>query len=398
MYRLLLSLIFVSILCLNAEAQIKPNKFGKGIQLMGKDSTYALRIGFRFQSLHVSDWTLNDDSPSYEGNFLVRRSRLKLDGWALSPKLKYKLELGLSNRDLSGGNDDEFRNAPNLVLDAYVAWNFYQNFTIQFGQTKLPGNRERVVSSGNMQFVDRSRLNSRFTLDRDMGLQFKHHFNPFGDFLVKETFALSQGEGRNVTEGHFGGYDYTFKLEFLPFGKFASKGDYVGSAIKYEETPKLAVALSYDINDNAVRERGQKGSFIIDDGVYVGRTLNTFCADFMFKYQNISVMGEYALRDTAGDLGSFVYNGDGDEIGTYYTGNALNLQAGYMLDKNWEVALRYTDVNPDKGVAGAENYYTMGISKYIIGHKLKIQTDLTYLDHETKDDHFTWRAQVDFHF
>lgn len=179
-----------------------------------------------------------------------------MDGWAYSPKLKFKLELGLSNRDIRSGAADPFGNTANIILDAYLKWNFYGNISVLVGQTKLPGNRERVVSSANLQFVDRSRLNSRFNLDRDMGVHLIHD-HKFGDnFYLVEKFVLSQGEGRNVIVGNFEGYGYTFQVEAYPFGKFKSKGAYVGSAIKREPKPKLAVALSYDINDNAYRERG----------------------------------------------------------------------------------------------------------------------------------------------
>jgi len=280
-------------------AQILTEKFGKGIQFEGKDSTFYLRLGIRFQNQFSATWSGIDGNTyeDFDAAFVTRRSRIKLDGWAYSPKFTYKLELALSNRDQSGGNTKEFSNAPNYVLDASIAWNFYKNFSIQMGQAKLPGNRERVISSGNLQFVDRSVLNSRFNIDRDQGIQLKHHFQIFEGFVVKEVFALSQGEGRNVTAGHFDGFDYTFRLELLPFGEFASKGDYVGSAVKREETPKLAFGVSYDINENAVRERGQLGSFINDaDGSYFGRTLYTGFADMMFKYGGVSVMAEYAER------------------------------------------------------------------------------------------------------
>ena len=240
MYKLLLFPIFLLGMT-TLSAQFSLDKFGKGIQLTGKDSTFYIKFGFRFQNLHTSSWTLEDNEFSkatdYEGAFLIRRSRFKFDGWAFSPKLKYKFEVGLSNRDHASGHAPEFRNTANLILDAIVAYNFYENFWIQFGQTKLPGNRERVVSSGNLQFVDRSRLNSRYNIDRDMGLQLKHHFN-VGNAIFREVIAFSQGEGRNVTEGHFGGYEYTFRAELLPFGEFQSKGDYVGSAIK--EKPHLS--------------------------------------------------------------------------------------------------------------------------------------------------------------
>ena len=56
-------------------------------------------------------------------------------------------------------------------------WNFHENFELWVGQTKLPGNRERVISSANLQQVDRSLLNSRFNIDRDFGFQLRHHFN-----------------------------------------------------------------------------------------------------------------------------------------------------------------------------------------------------------------------------
>ncbi|WP_373517340.1 hypothetical protein [Pricia sp.] len=57
------------------------------------------------QLLSIASWDKGDNGglSNPEQNFLVRRARLKFDGFAYSPKLKYKLELGLSNSDLSGG-------------------------------------------------------------------------------------------------------------------------------------------------------------------------------------------------------------------------------------------------------------------------------------------------------
>ena len=150
---------------------------------------------------------------------LIRRSRLKFDGFAFSPKLKYKVELGLSNRDQSGASQFT-SNAPRYILDAVLKWNFAKNFVLWFGQTKLPGNRERVISSANMQQVDRSLLNSRFNIDRDIGFQLRHKFNLTDTFLVKEILSIAQGEGRNITTGNLGGYQYTTRVELFPFGDF----------------------------------------------------------------------------------------------------------------------------------------------------------------------------------
>ncbi len=394
--------IFLAVLG-TLNAQIVAPKFGSGLQITGQDTSFYMKIGLRFQTLYLAEWDITDDGLSATDNtdsrLFIRRSRLKFDGWAVTPKLKYKMELSLSNRDNGGGNSDRYSNAANTILDASISWNFYNGFSIWAGQGKLPGNRERVISSGNLQFVDRSRLNSRYTLDRDAGLMLLHtHKIGGGDFILNETFAISSGEGKNLTAANVGGHGYTFKVEALPFGKFQSKGHYTGSAVKYETKPKLAIAAAYDINKNAGRERGQKGSFIVDDsGNALGKDLTSIFVDMMFKYQNISIMGEYVKR-MAEDDDPNVYGPEDDVFGTYYVGSGTNLAIGYMTPSNWELATRWTHINPDEGVANDEDQYTVGISKFVVGHKLKVQTDATYRSIDGSDNDFFYRLQMDLHF
>jgi len=387
---------------ISASSQAIYPKFGKGLQITAQDSSFYMRIGFRFQTLFANEWNLEDDQLSglsdHESAIFIRRSRLKFDGYALTPKLKYKAELSLSNRDNGGGNSNRFSNAANIILDAAIEWNFYKNLSIWAGQGKYPGNRERIISSGNLQFVDRSRLNSRLTLDRDVGVMLKNKSYFGEEFILKQIIAIGSGEGKNITSGNIGGHAYTFKLEALPFGEFASKGDYTGSDTKFEPRPKLAVALAYDTNINAGRTRGRTGSFFTDGNENpFGKTLNSFFADLMFKYDGLSVMIEYANRQT-GDGSPFILNDEDVELGTYYTGSATNIAVGKFLSDSFEVALRYTNVQPQEGVASNENQYTLGFSKYIVGHKLKVQTDILYREIETGEDDLLYRLQMDIHF
>jgi hypothetical protein len=278
-----------------------------------------------------------------------------------------------------------------------VKWHFAKNLQLWFGQTKLPGNRERVISSGNMQFVDRSLLNSRFNIDRDMGIQLHHQFNLSNSFVVKEILAISQGEGRNITTGNIGGHQYTTRLELLPFGEFVGEGDYSGSDLKREETPKLALGVSYDYNNNAVKNRSNQGSYMTNDIGFFETNINTLFIDAMFKYNGFSFMGEYANRDAKD---AYAKNADGSLTGTeVQVGNGLNLQTGYLFKTNWEVAGRYTNIAYDKAITGRdiENQYTLGVSKYIVGHKLKVQSDISYLDFGSNDK-LMYRLQFDIHF
>ncbi len=377
----------------------KAPKFGKGIlNLEGKDSSWSMNMAARMQFLAIAEWDSNKDglyNPT--SSMLVRRARLKFKGFAFSPKLTYKMELGLSNRDISGASEHT-GNAPRYIYDALIKWNFYKNFELWFGQTKLPGNRERVISSGNMQLVDRSLLNKQFNIDRDMGFQLRHHFYLSDKFVVREALAFSQGEGRNVTVGNLGGHQYTAHLEFLPLGLFEGNSEYQGSDLKREQSPKLALAFGYDFNNNAVKNRSNQGDYMVNDLGYYETNISTFFMDAMFKYKGFSFMGEYAYRDAADPIAK---NSDGSPTGdVVQIGSALNLQSGYLFNKNWEISSRFTNVSLDENITGKkdENQYTLGLSKYIVGHKLKIQTDISYLDIIATPNQLMYRLQVDVHF
>ena len=387
-------LMLFALIELNAQ-EIQATKFGKGIlNLVGKDSSWSMKFGARFQFLATS---LMQDGENPKSSFLIRRSRLKFDGFAVSPKLEYKLELGLSNRDISGVS--EFTgNTPLYVMDAVLKYNFYQNFELWVGQTKLPGNRERVISSANMQQVDRSILNARFNIDRDIGFQLRHHFTISDHFVVKEIFALSQGEGRNVVTGNLGGHQYTGRVELFPMGEFSGNGDYSGSDLKREQTAKLSLAATYDHNNNAVKTRSNLGSYMRTDYGFYETNINTLFLDAMFKYKGFSLMAEYADRDAKDPIAK---NSDGTETGdVVQVGTGLNIQSGYLFKNNWEVSGRYSSVELDKVITGIdpEHQYTFGVSKYIVGHSLKVQSDISLIEIANQGDQYLYRLQFDIHF
>jgi phosphate-selective porin OprO/OprP len=377
------------LLTVSASAQVientmKPTKFGNGIlNFTGEDNSWSIKMGARMQLLSTNNWLYDDGNVSdHISAAMVRRYRLKFDGFVYSPKVRYKLELGLSNHDLSGFSAAT-KYSPRLVLDAVVMWNFAKNWEVWFGQTKLPGNLERVISSANLQLVDRSRLNSEFTLDREFALQLRNHHTIGDKFVMREKFAVSGGEGRNVTIDNVGGHHVMGRLELLPFGLFESKGDYKGGDLKREKTPKLMLASTYSHNGAARKTKGSQGVYFVDldsdhgdvdpDNIYKGITadVQTLFVDMMFKYRGFSFMGEWAKRDASATADNLVNEGAG-----------LNLATGYLFKSNWEVAARYTqvDVTGYKHIRSIRDQYTVGVSRYVVGHKLKVQSDITYED------------------
>lgn len=388
---------------LNAQ-EISDTKFGKGlINFTAKDSSFSIKFAPRFQVRSISSWDYDGDQyESAEHNFLVRRARLKFDGYAYNPKIRYKIELGLSNRDISGASEFN-RNTSRIILDAVIMWNFAENFELWAGQTKLPGNIERVVSSANLQLINRSLLNSFFNLDRDVGIQLRHKTNLGGKFLMREKVAISQGEGRNVTEGNLGGLQYTARVEFLPFGAFKSKGDYVQADLKREQTPKLMLTATYNLNQDAVRERSGLGSYMFRDdhtssNVSLHETdVTTYFVDTMFKYKGFAFMGEYAKRTAKNAVAR---NLDGTKTGdVVLIGNSFNGQASYVFKNNYEVTGRYTTVNYEAITAALPlKQYTLGVSRYVVGHKLKVQSDISHTTVDGNNSNIMFRLGFDIHF
>ena len=373
-------LLFISSIYSASSQDITNNRFGKGlINVFAKDSSWSSKVAFRYQTRYEGNYDLVDSD--YTGRAFVRRARIKGNGFAFSPKITYKFEYDVAN---------------GYVLDAVVKWNFTGNWTVWFGQTKLPGNIERVFSSQKLQLVDRSLLNSKFTLDRDAGAQLRHHFKLGNTFLVREIFAVSQGEGLN-DKSKSTGNGYTGRIELLPFGNFTKKGDYFAADLKREKTPKLMLSATYDFNQNAMLSRGQKGDYLIGDL----ENLQTLFIDAHFKYQGFSFFGEYVDRKTSDGSplleNSFV---DGESIDEcYYTGESINLQLGYLMKNNWEIAGRYTNVNANDLYDNNDlNQYTIGFSKYVVGHNLKVQTDFSYTTEQGENDKLLLRLQTEFNF
>lgn len=355
------SVVTIALLSINhyAEAQILKNyEFGKGIRFLGKDSTYYMKMSARVQNRFDNYYNVDQD-PTYDNRFYLKRGRLKFDGFVLSPKFIYKIEF-----DVVGG----------YVRDAWVRWNLYKNFSVQYGLGKLPGNRERVVSSQKLQFVDRSILNDEYNIDRDNGFQFLHHFK-IGSAVIKEVFAYSDGRGINDNTSHDGA-SYTGRVDILPFGNFQNKGDFFYADFEREPSPKLMLGVAYNYNDKAIDQKGQIG-----DRLSETRNLSTVFSDLMLKYRGLTVFGEYHYKSTISGSPVVEYDSSGTVLETFFTGHGYVGQVGYLTKNNWELSARYTKVVPEQVTQrSTRTEYTLGLSKYVREHNLKVQTDLSYLE------------------
>ena len=349
-----------------------PNvEVGKGVSFSSKDNRYKLTMRLRLQSM--VGLTFNNAMGVQQTEACIKRLHLRFDGHVFTPKVAYSIQLGYSPSDakeLPNGN-------LNFIRDAMLYYIPSSSWSIGIGQTKLQGSRANINSSSALQFVDRSIVNSTFSIDRDFGIFAEFHNKIGKSFNYAIKGSITTGDGRNFVVSKNSGLAYTARVELYPLGKFTSRGEVSEGSYVREKSPKLAIGGAYSYNDRACRVNGQRSSLIIDDN---RRSMQSWFADLIFKYEGFSfytdVMGRLCNAPT-------ILDANGAVAQHIYTGMGINVQAGYIFAKNWEIALRHSTLLPDAGTALYEGYEssnqaTLAITKYFIGHNLKIHADISY--------------------
>lgn len=344
--------------------------YGRGLGITSPDSLYQLNIRLRMQNRLAMTF---DDSEIAAVEARVARLRLRFDGFVFNPKILYVVQLSFSSGDIDGFVDSQ---PVNVLRDGVIFYQPNSRWSFGFGQTKLPGNRQRVISSGDLQLPDRSLANALFNLDRDFGVQARYTGRLGNRSILGFRGAISSGEGRNwvVSEGH--GLSYTLRTEFLPFGPFTNDGDYFEGDLMREPKPRLSAGVVYNFNDDALRAAGQRG-----ERLYQPKDLQHLIADLIFKYQGWAFEAEFLSRYTDDPLSLSPVNPD--EFLVVYKGHGYMAQASYFFRNAFEIVGRYDLVRPDESLLSYRPerlvQYILGASKYLRGHRLKIQGDVALL-------------------
>lgn len=391
----ILILIIVSF-CAFPFALFGQKSSSKGVEYVQKDSAFSIRFSFRVQErAGYLSHSASDLSPeSFE--FRVRRLRLGFRGFVYNPKLTYYLQLSFSRGDMDweSTNTSVYNTSPNIVRDAMIFYSPSKKLTFGFGQTKLPGNRQRVVSSGSQQFYDRSIVNATFTLDRDFGF-----FTVYNHEYFRLKGAITSGEGRNSSKSDQG-LNYTARAEVLPFGKFTGENEDWEGDLAREPKPKLSMAVGYNINQRAARLGGTLGN-----DLYSPVTMHNLHADLSFKYKGFALMHEYCRRNSDNPI--TFKSTDSSATRVVYDGWGMNTQASYLFKNNYEIALRYAQITPDKKLYTNSNFPKLnekgqeqiiaGVSKYLNGHKVKVQGNVLYQKTNNLRDH-SYKDQIGVFF
>ncbi|MCA2980418.1 MAG: porin [Myxococcaceae bacterium] len=333
-------------------------RFGEGVTFKAQD--FSLQLRGRVQA-RAEALVPTEGAPTTRLNqFLIRRARLNLtakytEAWVMT------VQLAFSALDMEA-------DAPNVLRDAHLTWQGLRDLNVRVGQTKVPYGKQRVVSSGSLQMVDRSLVVGELNLDRDVGLQLRSD-----DLLglggrLAYAVGVFGGDGRNRFGANVG-LLYVARLQVSPFGRF---DDLVEGDLERLERPRLAVGLAAARNVATFRQRSTIGATFKTEPT----TYDHLGADVLFKWRGFSLMGEVLWRDAEREpVGAPTLEWPRSAWGYY-------VQAGVVLVPQLEVSARWGQLRPLPATDPSllhQRELGVGLGWYPLRHDLKLQTDVFWL-------------------
>ncbi|MGB3181007.1 MAG: porin [Cyclobacteriaceae bacterium] len=336
-----------------------------GFEIISADGKYRLNLQSRFQLRFATpgdqnSLTLEDYTEADKRVFKVNRARFKVRGHAYRPWFKYYWEY-----ELSRGNLLDFR----IMLEK---WPFLK---LRMGQYKVLYSRERSISSGGQQLVDRSIINRPFTLDRQQGIELHGRVWPgrVTDFYY--NLGVFTGTGRGTDTNDDRSLMYVGRLQWNVFGRMM---EMEASDVYRHQKPVGSISAAAATNRSPFTRFSQAGGGQLEgfaEAADTGRyRVKQWVGESALMYRGFSWQQEYH-RKYVHDLVA----GRDVTLSGYY------MQAGYFVGEaiGWfpdmlEVAARYARFRPDVTFDNnREEEFTVCLNYFISGHRNKVSTELS---------------------
>lgn len=362
----------------------------KGVLFTAPDDAFSLhiqsRLQFRFATPGDNDpVTFDDFNDEKNSVFKINRARLKVGGHAYKPWLKYYWEY-----ELGRGNLLDFR----IMIERWKWLN------IKVGQWKVEFTRERRISSGAQQLVDRSILNRSFTIDRQQGIELYGRLEGRGAADFSYWAAVLTGSGRSNSENDDKNLMYFGRLQWNVLGDDLGFGGI--SDLQIHKTPEAQIAFSAVTNRSPfTRFSSSGGGFLTgfetqEPGQY---RINQGNFETAFVYRGFSWQSELHYKEVIDKLDADATT----QLRGYY------MQAGYFAHqaiswwpKQLEIAARYANFNPNIDSETSLDEKSLAFNWFFKGHRNKLTAELSSFDYETEDalleNELRFRIQWDISF
>jgi hypothetical protein len=337
----------------------------KGFEFETADGKFLLQIESRFQFRYSHP---RDTDPvtfdAFRGPgqhlFKLNRSRLKVGGHGYRPWLKYYFEY-----EWGAGNLLDFR----LMVEKLPY------LRLKVGQWKVEYGRERVISSGKQQMMDRSIVNRPFTIDRQQGISLYGRLKASGAADFNYWAGVFTGTGRGARENDDGHLMWAFRGQWNFLGREVG---FTGSDIEHHEQAAGLLAIAAATNRSPYTRFSQEGGGQLEgfeEGGLGQYRVNQWMGETALKYRGLAWQQEFhwkRIEDTRNGTTTTL-------VGNY-------AQVGYFLHNVWsavprplEIALLYAFYDPNVDQRDdMQQEFSAVANWFFSGHRNKLSADLTY--------------------
>lgn len=351
----------------------------KGFEFESSDGRFLLQFDTRmqFRLSHPSD----DNPVTFEPepdqtSFELRRARLKVGGHAWHEWLKYYWEF-------------DFPSSSILDFRATMQWKDW--FGVRVGQWKARFTRERVISSGKQQMLDRSLINRPFTIDRQQGVSALGRFGEGNWYDLNYWASAFTGTGRVGGPNDDNNLMYLVRLQWNPLGK---KVGFSGSDLARDEAAFSLTVAGVTNRSRYTRFSGDGGGQLpgFSDGTDGQYRVNQGMVETAFIASGFAWQQELHYKEI-----------DDREMDTLTVMQGHYAQFGYFFSElvdfvppELEFAVRHAWYDPGRGSSTDDQYeFSLVANWFFNGHRNKLTASSTWLDYEIDADSTQeeWRVQ-----
>lgn len=264
-----------------------------------------------FSQVQYVHWDQGVDS------FLIRRARLILGGDVIK-KLRYRVQVDIGKSP--------------ILLDANLDWGFSPYFSLRAGQFKVPFSQENLVSSSDLEVINRSQVEEKLCPGRDIGSQ-----------------------GRDIGAMVFGKWSAVEYQVGVFNGSGINKADTndqkdLGGRVVVHPIESLSVGAAY--YNGRLRPDPESPTTLLKSAHRTG-------LEFAFVRSSVSLRGEY------------IFSKDDQR-----SRNGWYLQGGYFfLPKEFQGIIRFDSYDKNRDLSGVRSdRFTLGLNWYFT-EKTKVQVN-----------------------
>ena len=346
-----------------ADANISYGK--KGVEYLSEDENtflwFGVRLQLRYTSLDFDPGKPPSQALTDKDEIKLNRGRLKLGGNIFRPWFQIYSEYDFTKKNL---------------LDLRATFQWKQWFVPRIGQWKAEYNRERIDSSGNQQFIERSVATYWFTVDRQKGVSVSGRLMANSAYDSSYWLERMSGTGRGGSSSDgkplwLARYQWNLLGRVLPFSQ---------SDLQRMSSPAASIAIAGVYGHSRfTRFSGAGGGQLpgYETGVEDQYRLSQWMVETAWQGYGFSWQQEYHWKEIHDTVSASTRK----LRGGYF-------QAGYFFSEIWpafprplELAGRYTRIKPDTAQPEEQQEELSLVANWFFnGHRNKLSSSVSWIE------------------